>query len=99
MFKRPSLIEQPIIGAMTRSPTIGGIAYAYWGIMFLISVSAIVIFKSFTWFFILFVTLYLLGRAISRHDVLFMNIIITKLAECPSTQNEDYWGCRSYEPW
>ncbi|MDF3055150.1 MAG: type secretion protein [Gammaproteobacteria bacterium] len=99
MFKRHLLTEQPIIRAMTRSPTIGGVAYTYWGMMFLISVSAIVIFKSFTWFFILLVLLYLVGRAISRYDVLFMDIVLTKLSECPSTQNDDYWGCKSYEPW
>ena len=99
MFKRPLLTEQPIIRAMTRSPTIGGVSYAYWGMMMLISVSAIVVFKSFSWFFILFITLYLVGRAISRHEVLFMNIIITKLSECPSTRNDHYWGCKSYEPW
>lgn len=99
MFKRPLLEEQPIIRVMTRFPTIGGVTYSYWGMMFLISASAIIVFKSFTWFFILLITLYLLGRAISRYEVLFMNIIITKLSECPSTRNDDYWRCKSYEPW
>ena len=99
MFKRPHLKEQSIIRAMTRVPTIGGITYSFWGSMFLISVSAIVIFKSFTWFFILLGSLYVVGRIISRYEVLFMNIIITKLSECPHTPNEVYWRCKSYEPW
>ncbi len=99
MFKRPQLIEQPIIRAMTRTPTIAGITYPFWGCMFLVSMSAIVVFKSFTWFFILLGSLYLAGRIISRYEILFMNIIITKLSECPSTPNDGYWQCKSYEPW
>jgi type IV secretory pathway VirB3-like protein len=98
-MKRSQLGEQPIIRAMTRVPTVGGITYAFWGMMFLISISAIVIFKSFTGFFILLSVLYVAGRAISRYEVLFMNIIITRLTECPVTPNQNYWGCKSYEPW
>jgi|GEM_PF-4064319 len=99
MFRRAQLTEQPIIRAMTRVPTIAGITYSFWGIMFLVSISAIVIFKSFIGFFILLSALYVAGRLISRHEVLFMNIIMTKLAECPSIPNQSYWGCKSYEPW
>lgn len=99
MSKRPNLIEQPIIRAMTRLPMIGGVTYSYWAMMFLISTSGIVILKSFTWFFGLLVGLYLLGRLLSRYDPLFMNILTTKLSECPALQNDAYWGCKSYEPW
>lgn len=99
MIKRLQLKEQPIIRAMTRVPTIGGITYSFWGCMFLVSISAIVLFKSFTWFFILLGGLYAIGRIISRHDILFMNIVMTKLSECPSTRNDAYWKCKSYEPW
>ena len=99
MFKRARLREQPIIRAMTRVPTIGGITYPFWGSMFLISVSAIVVFKSFTWFFILLGSLYIIGRVISYYEVLFMNIVVTKLSECPQLRNTSYWQCKSYEPW
>ena len=99
MYKRSQLKEQPIIRAMTRTPTIGGITYSFWGCMFLVSISAIVIFKSFTWFFILLGCLYVIGRIISRYEVLFMNIIITRLSECQRNPNDSYWQCKSYEPW
>lgn len=99
MLKRPNLTEQPVIKAMTRVPTIGGITYSYWAMMLLISTAGIVVLKSFTWFFGLLAGLYLVGRVIARYDLFFMDILITKLAECPSTQNDGYWGCKSYEPW
>ncbi len=99
MFKRPALGNQPVIKAMTRVPTIGGISYSYWGMMLLISTAGIVVLKSFTWFFGLLVGLYVLGRIIARYDVFVMDILITKLSECPSLRNDSYWGCRSYEPW
>lgn len=99
MKRRSQLKEQPVIRAMTRTPTIGGITYSFWGMMFLISTSAIVIFKSFIGFFILLSSLYFIGRIISRYEVLFMNLIITKLTECPSNRNDGFWGCKSYEPW
>lgn len=99
MSGRLKLQTQPIIRAMTRVPTIGGITYPLWGMMLLISVSAIVVFKSLIGFFVLLATLYLVGRILSRYDVFFMNIIITQLSECPGTRNQGFWGCQSYEPW
>ena len=99
MPKRINLEHQPIYRAMTRVPTIGGITYSFWGMMFLISTSAIVVFKSFTGFFVLLGGLYVIGRILSRYDVFFMNIIVTKLSECPSNRNDGFWGCKSYEPW
>ena len=98
MLKRPLLIEQPIIRAMTRVPTIGGITDSFWGMMCLISVSAIVIFKTFMGCFMLLAVLYMIGRAISQYDLLFMNILMTRLSECPTLPNDHYWGCKSYDP-
>lgn len=99
MFKRPQLKEQPIFRAITRVPTIAGVTYSYWGMMMLVSTSGIVILKSFTWFFIFLAVCYLIGRMISRYDIFFMNIIMTRLAECARVQNDTFWGCKSYEPW
>lgn len=99
MLRRAQLDEQPIFKAMTRVPTIAGVTYSYWGMMMLVSTSGIVVLKSFTWFFILLAVSYFVGRVISRYDVFFMNVIITRLAECPRIQNDGYWGCKSYEPW
>lgn len=99
MLRRHALKEQPIIRAMTRVPTIGGIPYPYWGMMFLISTSSIVVFKSFTGFFVLLAVLYVIGRLIARYDMMFMSLLMTKLSECPSGRNDDYWGCKSYDPW
>jgi type IV secretory pathway VirB3-like protein len=96
---RTQLKEQPVIKAMNRAPMIAGVTYPYWGIMLLISTAGIVVLKSFTWFFAFFIILYFTGRLLAKYDVFFMDVIITKLTECPSTQNDDYWGCKSYEPW
>lgn len=98
-FKRAALNEQPVIKAITRMPTIGGIGYSYWAMMLLISTSGIVILKSFLSAFGLLAVCYFLGRMIARYDIFLMDIFITKLSECPSTRNDHYWGCRSYEPW
>lgn len=99
MAKRAHLTEQPVIKALTRTPTIAGVSYSFWAMMLLISTGGIVILKSFSWFFGLLIGLYLLGRIIARYDVLLMDIIIAKLSECPNTRNDSYWGCKSYEPW
>lgn len=99
MTQRSSLNQQPIIKAMTRIPTIWGIPYSFWAIMLLISTAGIVILKSFLWFLGLFVGFYFLGRLIARHDVFLVDILITKLTHCPTTQNDSYWGCKSYDPW
>lgn len=99
MFKRSQLERQPVFRAMTRVPTIAGVTYSYWGMMMLVSTSGIVVLKSFTWFFILLAVTYFAGRIISRYDIFFMNIIITRLSECPRVENDKYWGCKSYEPW
>jgi type IV secretory pathway VirB3-like protein len=99
MHKRPTLIEQPVIKAMTRVPTIGGVTYSYWAMMLLISTGGIVILKSFLWAIGLLAICYVLGRMIARYDIFLMDIIVTKLSECPSTRNDNYWGCKSYEPW
>ena len=96
---RTQLNHQPVIKAMNRAPMIAGVTYPYWGIMLLISTAGIVVLKSFTWFFGLFISLYLVGRFLAKYDVFFMDVIITRLTECPSTQNDRYWGCKSYEPW
>lgn len=99
MPKRLQLKEHIVIKAMTRIPTIGGISYSYLGIMLLISTSAIVVLKSFMWFFSLFVLFYIAGRFIAYYDIFLVDIVITKLSECPSNPNDNYWGCKSYEPW
>lgn len=99
MLKRPQLQEQQVIKAMTRVPSIGGVSYSYWAMMLLISTSGIVVLKSFVWFFGLLVGLYIVGRLIARYDIFLMDIVITKLSECPSNPNDNYWGCKSYEPW
>lgn len=96
---RNHLNEQPVIKAMNRAPMIAGITYPYWGMMLLISTAGIVVLKSFTWFFGLLITLYFAGRLLAKYDVFFMDVLITKLSECPSTRNDHYWGCKSYEPW
>jgi len=69
VFKRQQLHEQPVIKAMTRVPSIGGVSYSYWAMMLLISTSGIVVLKSFTWFFGLLAGLYLVGRMIARYDI------------------------------
>lgn len=99
MLKRSQLKEQVVIKAMTRIPSIGGISYSYWAMMLLISTSGIVVVKSFFWFFGLLAVFYIVGRFIARHDIFLMDIVITKLSECPSNPNDGYWGCKSYEPW
>lgn len=99
MRQRTQLLHQPVIKAMVRVPTIAGITYSYWGMMLLISTAGIVVLKSFTWFFGLLISLYLVGRLLANYDIFFMDILITKLAECPALLNEHYWGCKSYEPW
>lgn len=99
MSRRAQLTEQPIIRALTRVPMLAGVTYPWWGMMLLISTGGIVILKSFTWFFLLLTCLYGLGRFVCRYDVFFMDILMTRLSECPHVRNEAYWGCNSYEPW
>lgn len=99
MLKRSRLKEHVVIKAMTRIPNIGGVSYSYWAMMLLISTSGIVVLKSFVCFFGLLAALYILGRFIARYDSFLMDIVITKLAECPSNPNDNYWSCKSYEPW
>ena len=69
IFKRQQLKEQPVIKAMTRVPTIGGVPYSYWATMLLVSTGGIVVLKSFLWFFGLALVLYVLGRLVARYDI------------------------------